>query len=196
MAGRGQLKWGSVEALQSRIDEYFSTLGERCDVPSQVGLALWLDIQYETITYYTSDRFKARLSAQAKQQADADNSTLEPDEIEDNLCLKDITMETISIGDDVDNIKMQVSNTFKKAAKRVESWWIKTGASSKTPFPMYYLKAYCGRYDVPIESDRDKPQVLEVRLSIQPPDSPQQLTTTQPKPLPVIQVLPDRKQQD
>lgn len=193
MPARGQLKWGSVEALQQKIDEYFDGLEQRGDVPSQVGLALWLDIQYETITYYTSDRFKARLSAQAKQQADADNSTLEPDEIEDNLCLKDITMETISIGDDVDNIKMQVSNTFKKAAKRVEGWWIRTGASSKNPFPMYYLKAYCGRYDVPIESDRDKPQVLEVRLSIQPPDQPAQLPAGQSRQLPQVQVLPDKK---
>jgi hypothetical protein len=88
---------------------------------------------------------------------------------------------------------MGVSITFKKAAKRIEAWWIKTGSTSKNPFAMYYLKAYCGRYDVPVETDKDSRNVLEVKLTIQPPDQSAQLQSTQPKQLPQVQILPDKK---
>lgn len=188
MPRRGQFKWGNVETLEAKINEYFDNLDSDGDVPSQVGLSLWLDISIETLQFYASGRYQEWLSRKTKNRMEEQRADEDPIDTEESKAGHDLFGENEIITDDeIDNIKMRVSATFKKATKRIEAWWIKTGSTSKNPFPMYYLKAYCGRFDVPMEADKDKPQILEVRLVIQPPE--------QPKPLQGVQELPNRTPQ-
>jgi hypothetical protein len=200
MAGRGQLKWGSIEALQHKIDEYMMT----AKAPTPVGLSAHLGILKDTFNYYANDRYQADLYGKRKQQTDEQQDSVE--EIQRQQIENDIMEDAgntlivdngVLVVDDVISLKMQVAATLKKARERMEDLWFERGYDAKNPaFPIYVQKAVFHNYDIPIESDKDSQNALEVRLYIQPPDSPQQLASAQPKPLPIIEVLPDRKQQD
>ena len=199
MPARGQLKWGDIEALRLKINEYI------CNsvAPTPVGLALYLDITKETLNYYADGRYEADLAGKRKQSQELEDDLEEykRDKLENEILMEYEALLPVDNGvlvvDEIINLKMQVSAELKKAKDKIQQWWWEKGAKSPNPaYPIYVQKAIFKNYDVPVESDRDKPQVLEVRLSIQPPDQPAQLPAGQTRQLPQVQVLPDRKQQD
>lgn len=198
MAGRGQFKFGTTEALREKVANYFIQCEDDGDVPSLPGICLFLDIHRDTFWYYASGQYQERLSQKAKAARQESEQNSSDEDISENKADVDLHLLDGYIGmDEVDAIKADVSDIFKKARERMERWWLKTGLGLKNPaFAIFYMKNAFGYSDNPNAADTDKPQVLEVRLSIQPPDSPQQLASAQPKPLPVIQVLPDKPQQD
>jgi hypothetical protein len=199
MAGRGQLKWGDIEALRQKIDEYICN----CVAPTPVGLALHLGIAKETLNYYADGRYEADLAGKRKQseELEEDLEEYKREKLENEILMEYEALLPVDNGvlvvDEIINLKMQVSAELKKAKDKIQQWWWEKGAKSPNPaYSIYVQKAIFKNYDVPVEADKDGHNVLEVRLSIQPPDSPQQLASAQPKPLPIIEVLPDRKQQD
>lgn len=198
MPAIGRFKFGTPEALQEKIDNYFIKCDDEGDVPSLPGISLYLGIRRETFWYYASGKYQQYVTQRSKQADSGEVDAAEKEESELIEAENDLQIkEEYQDKDDIDAIKARVSNIFKRARERLEGWWLKTGLGLKNPaFAIFYMKNAFGYSDNPNATDTDKPQVLEVRLSIQPPDQPAQLPAGQSKQLPQVQVLPDRKQQD
>jgi hypothetical protein len=195
MAALGRFKFGTPEALQEKINNYFIKCEDEGDVPSLPGISLYLDIRRETFWYYASGKYQQYVTQQEKEAISSESEDIDKREPELIDAEYDLQIKGNSQGEeDIGAVKMRVSNIFKKARDKMETWWLKTGLSKNNPaFTIFYMKNAFGYSDNPNGTDTDKPQVLEVRLTIQPPDQPAQLQSTQPKQLPQVQVLPDKK---
>jgi hypothetical protein len=153
LAGRGQLKWGSVENLQSMIDRYFAECEQSNDVPTMQGLAVALKVSPSTVKYYANGHYEARLSKkalEAKEQLLLEAGS-EEDYIKDNeengIYCKDTLTESY---DAVDSIKAQVSTTLKMAKAQMEAWLHRAGFQAKNPaYHIFYGKSAYGYTDQP-----------------------------------------------
>lgn len=169
MAGRGQLKWGSVENLQSMIDKYFAECEQSNDVPTMQGLAVALKVSPSTVKYYANGHYEARLSKKAletKKQLLLEAGT-EEDYIKDNeengIYCKDALAESY---DAVDSIKAQVSTTLKMAKAQMEAWLHRAGFQAKNPaYHIFYGKSAYGYTDQPQEVNLHQNNIqLNIRI--------------------------------
>ena len=169
MAGRGQLKWGSVEQLKQLIEMYFIESKEKGQVPCIPGICLALEISRETWNYYSSGRYEERLckkTLEAREQAMIEAGS-EEDYQEDRM--ENYVFDNafaIEGGDEIDVMKAEVSAALKNARVRLEYSVMQEGFGAKNPaFHIFYMKNAFGYRDQPEEVHATQNNIqLNIRL--------------------------------
>jgi hypothetical protein len=177
MAGRGQLKWGSVEELQTKIDKYFQQCKEEKEAANIADLCIALDIHRDTFNYYAGGRYEERLAIKAREEKQELIEAVGEEELqalkEENgiLCNSLLPYQGT---DEIDTIKAHVSDVFKKAKVRMEGFWWRFGAKEKNfPMAMFALKAVHGYTDQPQETMVNNNQInLAIKIEQAPANAP------------------------
>jgi hypothetical protein len=172
-----RLKWGTVEYLEQLIDEYFANT----KVPTLAGLCLHLNISKDTWNYYVSDKWRTHrmegeeLEKRKKEaeQAIADGILTDDADISAGKCI----LEEFSQKDrrENDRLKARVSEAFKKAKLRYESFIEESIQTNKNPAgPIFLAKATLGYRETPPEAPEQGklPQPITIMV-LPPPEKPQ-----------------------
>lgn len=174
MAGRGQLKWGNVEQLRTKIDEYFGECEKNGSAPNIADLCVTLDISKETYNYYSGGRYEARLAIKAREMKQELIESAGEEELqtmaEENGILGNGLLP-YQCTDEIDTIKAQVSEVLKKTKVRMEGYWWRFGSTQKNfPFAIFALKAVHGYTDQPQETHLHQNN-LQLNIKIDQPTS-------------------------
>jgi hypothetical protein len=178
-----RLKWGTIEYLNTLIDEYF----DNTKIPTLAGLCLHLNISKECWNYYISEKWKVHRKSEEEieeaiknKDAELINEAFEnPVEISD----KSSKGEYDSIEDD--NIKRLVSDSLKKAHMRYTSFIEESIMSKQNPAgPIFLAKATLGyRETSPEQNEQARLPAGQINIMIMPqPDKPRQLDVIEIKP--------------
>lgn len=183
-----RLKWGTIEHLNTLIDEYF----EKTKTPTLAGLCLHLNISKDTWNYYVSDKWRThRMEGEEleEKKKEAEQShidgILEDDmEVSASRCLS----EEFNQADRRENehIKSLVSEAFKKAKLRYESFIEESIQINKNPAgPIFLAKATLGyRETAPEQTEQNKlPASINI-VVMPPPEKPKALDIIEIRPLP------------
>lgn len=182
-----KLKWGTIEYLETLIDEYF----EKTKTPTLAGLCLHLNISKDTWSYYVSDKWRThRMEGEEleEKQKEAEQShidgILEDDmEVSANRYL----LEEFNQADRRENehIKSKVSEAFKKAKLRYESHIEESIQINKNPAgPIFLAKATLGYRETAPESDGDQQSKLPTTINIMVMPQPEK-----PREMQVVEVI-------
>lgn len=176
MAGRGQLKWGSVENLQRLIDSYFTMCAMKDDkgvpikVPNIAGLCLELGISKETFYYYSEGRYEHRLALKAREEkkelieALGGEEELQAVKEENGILIQSLL--PYQGADKIDSIKAQVSDLLKRAKLQIESWnWDQGYRMGNPAMSIFALKAVHRYTDQPQEVNLHQNNIqLNIRI--------------------------------
>jgi hypothetical protein len=185
-----RLKWGTIEYLNTLIDEYFATE----PLPSITGLRLHLGISDNCWRYYVSETWKTHRKSEeeieeiAKNQpeTDANEAFEELMEISSNSIISEYDGKSMNIEED--NIKRLVSLALKKAKDRIDIFVGKQIFTAKNPAgAIFYAKAALGYRETAPEADPNQqalPSKINILIMSQPP-KPQQFEAIEVTPLEV-----------
>lgn len=179
-----RMKWGSVEDLQYKIDEYF----ENDKVPTVIGLCVHLDISRECFSYYCNKRYKykhksAEEKAEILRKMEEEEEDITANEAKvDYITITD-TMEVIDNIDSIkryddreeDSINRQLSDVFKKARARIEDWTVKQALTAKNPAGAIFVSKACFDYRETAPEQANTQQLpTKIVIEVLPqPSSPQ-----------------------
>jgi hypothetical protein len=171
-----RLKWGTIEYLNTLIDEYFDTE----PTPSIAGLRVHLGISDNCWRYYVNDvwRIHRKSPEEIEEIKDKQAETDGNEAFEDLLEIS--AKSRINDGDNIedDHIKEQVSLALKKAKDRIEVFISKQVLTARNPAgSIFYAKAALGyRETTPevAENINKIPTTINI-LVMPPPDKPKQL---------------------
>jgi hypothetical protein len=178
-----RLKWGTIEYLQTLIDNYFET--EK--YPSITGLRIHIDMSNDCWKYYINDRWRTyRKSPEQAEEIEG----MQLDKV-DNEAFEELmeisTSEIISNNDDIgnDDVKALLSSTLKKAKDRIDTAIFKLGAEAKNPaYFIFYQKAALGYRETAPETDNQPQTPTRINIIVMPaPQQPQQLEVIEVKAL-------------
>jgi hypothetical protein len=169
LPARGQLKWGSAENLQQKIDDYFVVCKVDGDIPTMAGICLALDIVPSTYRYYSTGEYEERLSKKAAEAKDqllidaGDEHNLILDTDENGILCKDAIVQD---GDEIDTIKARVSLILKTARVRMDNTISQAAFRAKNPaYHIFYQKNAFGYTDQPSESTLNATQLnLNIKI--------------------------------
>jgi hypothetical protein len=141
-----RLKWGTIEYLNTLIDEYFA---DPAVAPNIAGLCLKLNIHRDTWHYYTSDQWQYNRKDIEQEVKDRNAAeTAENGLFEELMEIsgKSVIGDGDNIEDDV--IKARVSDLLKKAQLRFEDFNNTQIYAAKNPAgPIFIAKACFGYRD-------------------------------------------------
>lgn len=179
-----RLKWGSIEDLQAKINEFFALREAKGEPPTIAGLCLHLGVSSEFWKYYTSDRW--RLYKKSEQETEEVTKNIA--ESLDNEGFEEYTsinqyMEVIDNAEDLKTwekgeeytIKSRVSATLKIAAQKFEDYTVQQIFTAKNPAgAIYYSKAALGYRETAPEQSNSNQLPSKITIQIMPaPDKPE-----------------------
>jgi hypothetical protein len=179
-----RLKWGTVEHLNTLIDEYF----EQEEVPTIAGLRVHLGISDNCWRYYVNDVWRThRKSPEEAEKIKEKQVEIDGNEVFEEL-MEISAKSMVNDGDNIENdhIKAQVSLALKKAKDRIEVFISKQVLSAKNPAgSIFYAKAALGyRETAPEQTEQNKlPTTINIMV-LPPPEKPKALDIIEIKPLP------------
>ncbi|NLB78072.1 MAG: hypothetical protein GX796_04280 [Clostridiaceae bacterium] len=177
-----RLKWGTIEYLNTLIDEYFDTE----ETPTLAGLCLHLKISRECWNYYISEKWKVHRKSEKEIEEVMKNKDVEliEEAFEDLLEITDKrdsgTYDSI---EDV-HIKALVSDSLKKAHMRYTAFIEKSIIGNKNPAgPIFLAKATLGYRETAPEQTEQNRLPAAINIVVMPqPEKPQALQYVEVKP--------------
>lgn len=168
-----RLKWGTIEYLNTLIDEYFapSTDPANPKIPTLAGLCLHLKITRETWNYYISDKW--RIHRKSDEEADAILKQKD-EEVENGAfeSLMEISEKSVIGNDDNiedDAIKARVSDAFKKAHLRYTEYIEQAIMCRQYPAgPIFLAKATLGYRETAPEAQQQAQLPTKIVINILP----------------------------
>jgi hypothetical protein len=179
-----RLKWGTIEYLNTLIDEYF----EQEKIPTIAGLRVHLGISDNCWRYYVNDVWRIhRKSPEEIEEIKDKQAEIDGNEVFEEL-MEISAKSIVSDYDDAedDHVKAQVSLALKKAKDRIEVCISKQVLTAKNPAgSIFYAKAALGyRETAPEQTEQNRlPATINIMVLPQP-EKPKQLDIIEIKPLP------------
>lgn len=180
-----RLKWGNVEDLRDKINEYFENKKIIGEPPTIAGLCLHLGVSREFWNYYTTNRW--RVHRKSEEQTEEINKNVA--ESLDNEGFEEYTsinqyMEVIDNEDKLKDwetaenytIKAQMSDTLKIAALKFEDYTVQQMFTAKNPAgSIFYAKAALGYRETDSDSSNNNGSMpSKITIQIMPaPNQPQ-----------------------
>lgn len=168
-----RLKWGTIEYLQTLIDEYFA----EAKSPNIAGLCLKLKIHRDTWHYYTSDTWRYNRK-EIDQEVKEKNSA----EIAENGAFEDImeisSKSVVDVGDNIedDALKARVSDVLKNAQLRFEDFNNGQIYESKNPAGSIFMAKACFGYrETNPETNNQQALPQRIIIEILPIPSPKEV---------------------
>lgn len=183
-----RMKWGSLEDLIIKIDEYFSNE----PMPNFPGFCLHMGITQECFSYYCNERYKYKHKTEEekaeilKEIEEHSEERAELEALEDYVSISDV-MEVIDNYDSLskydksveDTIKRQLSEQFKKVRLRIEEFNVKTGYTAKNPaYAIFMSKAVFGYRETAPEQAAGSQLPSKITIQIMPAPDQQQINQT------------------
>lgn len=178
-----KLKWGTIEYLETLIDEYFDTE----PTPSIAGLRVHLGMSDDCWKHYINDRWKVKRKTpeEIEEITEAEELKIEEQAFEQLMEITDssIVSESDDLGDY--HIKERLSTTLKKAKDRIEVAINKQILSAKNPAgSIFYAKAALGYREIAPETDGDQRSKLPTTINIMVMPQP-----AKPREMQVVEVI-------
>lgn len=179
-----RLKWGTIECLKAKIDEYFET--EK--YPSITGLRIHIDISEDCWKYYINDFWQTKRKTPEQIEAIEEMNSLRTENEAFEELLEITDRNTVTEDNDLanDDVKTLLSTTLKKAKDRIDAAIFKLGAEAKNPaYFIFYQKAALGYRETTPEADSSQQKVTgNINIIVMPqPAKPQQLQAIEVTPL-------------
>ena len=179
-----RLKWGTIEYLNTLIDEYF----ENTKVPTLAGLCLHLNISRECWNYYISEKWRVHRKSEEEVEEVMKNKDafLINEAFEDLVEISDKRDSGTYDSIEDDHIKALVSDTLKKAHQRYAAFIEQSVLTAKNPAgPIFLAKATLGyRETAPEQTEQNKlPTTINI-VVMPPPEKPKALDIIEIRPLP------------
>jgi len=180
-----RLKWGTIEYLNTLIDEYFE---DKNIIPNIAGLCLKLQIGKDCWQYYLNERW--RTHRKSEEEIEEMNSKENDDDRAGNAAYeelmeidgKPLLLSEFSQEDRRENdaLKAQVSASVKRAALKLDDFVTNSMFNAKNPAgAIFYAKAALGYRETTPENDQPKlaPGAINI-IIMPPPEKPQQIIET------------------
>lgn len=171
-----KLKWGDINALSAKIDEYF----EENDIPTIAGLCLHLGVSNEFWKFYTSDRWQyKRKSDEEIERIKEANETIIANEGFLKITVLNHDVSIIDspnkiVESETDSLKRQISELLKRTAQRIEDFTMKQVFSAKNPAgAIFYAKSALGYRETPSEQANSNVLPSKITIQIMPAASPE-----------------------
>lgn len=178
-----RLKWGTIEYLNTLIDEYFAIEA----MPTIAGLRVHLGISDNCWRFYVNDVWKThKKSPEEAEEIQAKQVEIDGNEVFEEL-MEISAKSIVNDGDNIedDHIKAQVSLALKKAKDRIEVFINKQVLSAKNPAgAIFYAKAALGYRETAPESDGDQRSKLPATINIMVMPQPEK-----PREMQVVEVI-------
>lgn len=183
-----RLKWGTIEYLNTLIDEYFEKVKANGEMPNVTGLRLYIDMTDDCWKYYIGDRWKVKRKTPEEIEAIEEREEQRVEEQAFESLMEITDSGTVSDGDDIGDyhIKERLSTTLKKAKDRIDDAIVQCAVSAKNPaYFIFYQKAAMGyRETAPEQTEQNKlPTTINIMVMPQP-EKPKALDIIEVKPLP------------
>lgn len=177
-----RLKWGNIEDLENKINEYF----EIDPIPTIAGLCIHLDVSSEFWKYYTSNRWqtKRKSDEEIEEINKCNEELLDNEGFEDYLTIAP-NVEVIDNYDacskydkDVETtIKRRLSALLKKTQLRFEDYTFKQIYTAKNPAGSIFTAkvAFGYRENDPSDSGNNSNIPSKITINIMPAPNADQL---------------------
>ncbi len=173
-----RLKWGDINALNAKIDEYF----DNEPIPTIAGLCLHLGVSSEFWKYYISDKWQTkRKSDEEIERIRNMNATITENEGFVKIEFLSPTTTVIDsknkqiVESETDSLKRQISEILRKTQLRIEDFTMKQVFAAKNPAgAIFYAKAALGYRENAPENVATNQLPSKITINIMPlPDQSQ-----------------------
>lgn len=168
-----RLKWGDINALNAKIDEYF----DKEIVPTIAGLCLHLGVSKEFWKYYISDKWQTKRKSEEEIE---EIRKINDDMIENEGFTRiEVVSPTTTVIDPIvkesetDSLKRQISEILRKTQLRIDDFTMKQVFTAKNPAgAIYYSKVALGyrENDTNDMSNNNVPSKIVINI-MPPPDN-------------------------
>jgi hypothetical protein len=182
-----KLKWGTIEYLNTLIDEYFEKVKVNGEMPNITGLRVYIGMSEDCWKYYCNDGWKTKRKTPEEIEEIEER---EAQKVEEQIFeeLMEITDSgTVSDGDDLGDyhIKERLSTTLKKAKDRIDDAIIQQAVSAKNPaYFIFYQKSAMGYRETAPGTDEDQRNKLPTTINILVMPQPEK-----PREMQVVEVI-------